>query len=327
MILSMVMLVILLAGVYSAYKQFSGLDPLKLDPQSVISNVVLPKLPPKLTEIFSSVKIPQLITKKDTNILGEQSNTQATQSPGENVNKNPLFKFLLIADSHNDNAGLDAAITQAKLQFSDLEFIIGLGDYTEVGTIEELKKAKTVFDNSSLRYFLIPGDHDLWDCRNRQLEPTACFRQVFGPDYQTFSFENIKFILLNNSDNYKGFDDDQLKWLAQELEKSNQEGIKKTFVFMHEPLYHPSADRIMGKVEKSLKPQALSLIFQLKEAGASQIFAGDIHFFSQYTEPKSGIMMFTVGAVTLERNPQVPRFGIVTVFDDGTAGLEDVEIR
>ena len=83
----------------------------------------------------------------------------------------------------------------------------------------------------------------------------------------------------------------------------------------------------MGWVEKSLKSQAWGLIFQLKEAGVAKIFSGDIHYFSQYEEPQTKTPMVTVGAVTIERNPQVPRFAVVSVSEDGLTKAEDVEIK
>jgi len=110
----------------------------------------------------------------------------------------------MVADSHNDNVDLQKAINQAKQLHSDLAFIIGLGDYTDVGTIDELKSAKNKFDLASLRYFLVPGDHDLWDARNRSLPAISNFKEVFGPNFQSFTFNNFSFLLLDNSDDYKG---------------------------------------------------------------------------------------------------------------------------
>ncbi len=208
----------------------------------------------------------------------------------------------------------------------DLKFIIGLGDYSDVGTVDELKNAKKVFDSASLRYFVIPGDHDLWDCRNRSLLPVACFTQVFGPPYQIFTFDNFSFLLLDNSDNYAGFGDKQLKWITDELEKVKQTKPKGIFVFTHTPLYHPSSDHVMGWVENSLKAQAGGVLFQLKDASVSKIFAGDIHYFSEYSEPKTNLPMVTIGAVTSDRNPQAPRFAVVSVFEDGSTKVEDVII-
>lgn len=315
MILSLVMFTVLLLGAYTAYKHFSGLDPLKIDPQAIFNNG---------QQVLSSLNISYGIEKK---ILGRQSGRPVLSEAAKSANSNLALRFLLVADSHNDNTNLGKAISQSRHKYPDLKFIIGLGDYTEVGTIEELKNAKKEFDTSTLRYFLIPGDHDLWDCRNRSLPPTACFSQVFGPPYQSFEFGNFKFLLLDNSDNYTGFDSKQTAWIATELEKSQTSKTKGLFVFMHEPLYHPSSDHVMGWVEKSLKSQATGLIFQLKDAGVIKVFAGDIHFFSEYSEPKTSIPMVTIGAVTIDRNPQAPRFAVVSAFDDGSTKVEDIEIK
>lgn len=317
LILSLIMFAVLLGGTYSAYKHFSGLDPLKLDPQSVLNNVLALVTTKELSDILG--KPIQLGQEQKIIPISkeEKADTPATDL---------AFRFLLLADTHSDNANLAKALEQAKVNYSDLEFIIGLGDYTEVGTTDELKNAKKELDNSGLRYFLIPGDHDLWDCRNRSLLPDECFGQVFGPTYQSFVFENFFFLLLDNSDNYKGFDSEQSKWITGELDKT-KEGVKGTFVFLHEPLYHPSSEHVMGWVEKDLKSQAGGLMFQLKDAGVLKVFTGDIHYFSQYLEPKTGLSMVTIGAVTIERNPQAPRFAVVSVFEDGSTKVEDVEIK
>lgn len=303
------MFTFLLGGVYSAYKHFSGLDPLKLDPQALLREVTGVKPPQQLIAILP------------------KTNLQNLTQPSIITNSKPVFKFMLVADSHNDNTNLKKSIAQVKQAYTDISFIIGLGDYSDVGTIEELKNAKVELDLSSLRYFLIPGDHDLWDCRNRSLPPNCNFREVFGPSYQSFTFNDFRLILSNNSDNYLGIDEQQLKWLSDQLEQAKNDQVKAIYVFLHEPLYHPSSDHVMGRVTSQLKTQAKSLIYQLKAAGVKKVFAGDIHYFSEYEEPETKLMMVTVGAAVTERNPQASRFAVVSVFEDGNAKVEDVEIK
>lgn len=300
LILSVTMFIVLLGGVYAAYKHFSGLDPLKFDPQAILKKVLAEQ---------------QLLVVKE-------SLTKSTPVASSKY----VFRFLLVADSHSDNVNLKKAITQAKQQYPDVVFIIGLGDYTDVGTLEELNNAKIELDSSGLRYFLIPGDHDLWDARDKQTEPTANFKTVFGPTYQSFTYQKYQFLLLYNSDNYTGMGDEQLKWLTQELQKAKDESLV-SLVFVHEPLYHPSSDHFMGRVEQSLKQQAKTLIRQLKDFGVKKVFAGDTHYFSEYEEPETKLSMVTVGAVAADRNPQVPRFSVVYVFENGLTKIEDVEIR
>lgn len=329
LILSIVIFTLLLGGVYSAYKHFSGFDPLKLDPKAILNQALEGRIPKQALGLLSSFKLTAGISQKiSQKVIPESEQVLGQNGMSQNVPASKLlFKFLLVADSHNDISHLKKALNQAKQSFPDIQFIVGLGDYTEVGTLDELKSAKKEFDTSGLRYFLLPGDHDLWDSRDKGLSPDANFRQVFGPVYQSFSFSNFKFMLLYNSDNYVGMGDDQLKWVLSELDKAKAESLKGIFVFVHEPLYHPSSDHIVGRVEKNLKHEASNLVHTLAEAKVKKIFAGDIHFFSQYTEPESKLEMVTIGAITIDRNPQSPRFGIVSVFDNGTSTVEDVEIR
>lgn len=307
MILSLTMFALLLGGIYSAYKHFSGLDPLKLDPKALLTNLIKAKNPEQVLGILSSFKV-----------------SPPTAEP--QTSDKSVFKFLILSDSHSDNENLRKAITLAKQRYPDIQFIIGLGDYTEVGTLDELRSAKVELDLSGLRYFLLVGDHDLWDARDKQTDPVINFKQVFGLTYQAFTFNNFKFILLYNSDNYIGIDSEQMKWLEGELEKAKQEK-SEILVFVHEPLYHPSSDHVMGRVEKDLKQQAERIIFKFKDYSVKKIFAGDIHYFSEYNEPKTNLAMATIGAVTIERNPQAPRFAIVWVFDDGSIKVEDIEIK
>lgn len=314
LILSLVMFGLLLAGVYSAYKHFSGLDPLNLNPH-VVRDLLKSQTPQQLLTAISSIKL-------GPKILGEENLTKTTNTTSQGG-----FKFLLIADSHDDNANLAKAISQAKQTNPDLSFIIGLGDYTNVGTLDELKGVKIELDRAFLRYFLIAGDHDLWDSRDKIQDADANYKSVFGPLYQSFTYNNFKFLLLDNSDNYKGINESQKKWITDQLEKAKSEQTRGIFVFIHEPLYHPSSDHYMGKTESSLKQQAQAMILQLKSAQVKKVFSGDIHYFSQYEEPITKLSMTTVGAIATERNPQAPRYAIVTVYEDGSSRVDDVEIK
>lgn len=328
LILSLIMFSLLLGGAYSAYKHFSGLDPLKLDPQNLALNLLRSKTPQDLITTLSSIKLTQGIAKQiNQKVLGDSVKIPADSIQTTKSAPKTILRFLMVADSHNDNKNLAKALNQAKEKYPDIKFVLGLGDYTEVGTVGELTNAKSEFDLSGLRYFLTPGDHDLWDARNKNLSPPSNFNKVFGPNFQSFSEAGFNFIILDNSDNYLGFSDAQLKWLDDTLEKAKQEASLGIFVFLHEPLYHPSSDHSMGKTDPNLKKQAKNLIFTLKSAGVKEVIAGDIHYFSYYEEPEIHMAMVTVGAVTSDRNVQSPRYAVGTIFDNGSLSVEDIEIR
>lgn len=328
--LSLTIFSVLLFGVYSAYKNFSGIDPLKVEPKTLLATFLSSDEAIKVVDKVLGFKIPgidkgsiPLVDKNQT--IPADIKKEVTQSSADT--KVADFSFMLVADSHNDNDYLRRAISQANRSNKKIEFIIGLGDYTDVGTVGEMQRAKKEFDEGGLRYFLVPGDHDLWDSRNRQALPTQNFQQVFGPTFQSFDFKGFKFILVDNSDNYLGLGQAQMDWLTTLLRQSKESNSSKTFVFLQEPLYHPSSDHVMGKVEDKLKVQASDLKKMFKESGVMEVFAGDLHYFTRYQDPDTGLKMTTVGALTSQRNTQAPRFAIVTVYTDVSYDIEDVEVR
>lgn len=322
--LSLSIFAVLIFGIYTAFKQFSGLDLVKLDFKKdlpAIVGTILSELPIQLPASLESLKSPKNnVVGIDT--VGQDQSTN-DQSP-KSIKKAPLsFKFLLVADSHNDNENLKKALTG-----SGAQFVIGLGDYTEVGTVAELQSAKKVFDAASLRYFVTSGDHDLWDSRDKGYVPLFDFAQVFGPPYQSFSYKNARFLIIYNSDNYLGVGESQMSWLKEELARIKKEpDTKLVLAFLHEPLYHPSSIRGMGKAEPKLLIQAKDLTKLLRDNGVKEIFAGDIHYFTRYTEPETGMPMTTVGALTGLRNAQNPRYVVVSVYEDGNYDVEDVEVK
>lgn len=335
LLLSVVIFALLLGGAYSAFQSFSGINPAKVDPKSLILNLLTnypeaQALVNKLLPDQFKVQAEKVAQESGDNVLG-QINIQPNSAPTpavtaeQNSIKHPLFTFALVADSHNENGYLKKALDQAKSR--SIKFIIGLGDYTEVGTVNELAAAKKEFDETGVRYFLTAGDHDLWESRNKSQPAHANFYQVFGNPYQSFSVDNVHFLIIYNADNYDGLSSKQWSWLQGELGQIKNEPHSLSLAFLHEPLYHPSSDHVMGRVTPGLKDQAKRLTAMLAGAGVKGVFAGDIHFFTQYSEPESGVPMTTLGAVASQRNVQLPRYGIVTVFDDYSYSVEDVEIK
>lgn len=329
-ILSLIIFALLMGGLYSAFQGFSGVDPLKTDPKSIltvlISTATSSKDPKEIFTRLSNLDFKGLLAVKDQSFIpADKSVSSATDTTGKTLD----YSFLLIADSHNENNYLQKALRQAQDKLgNNLKFVIGLGDYTEVGTISELNMAKKELDTAGLRYFLIPGDHDLWDGRDKQNNALVNFTQVFGKNYQSFVYQNTKFILIDNADNYKGVSDEQFGWISNELTKAKlQDNAKLIFALLHKPLSHPSSSHIMGSENEALYKQAKSLIMILKEGEVNEVFAGDIHFYTRYNEPVTKLPMTTIGAVASAKNTQAPRYTIVNVFTDSTYSVEDVEIK
>ncbi len=249
---------------------------------------------------------------------------QGSQGEGGKDSTNPkkeLSRFALVTDSENENDLLERSLSQAK--GAGVNFVIGLGDWSSVGTIEELEATKRVFDKSGLTYYLTSGDHDLWDSRNRGEEATANFRQVFGEPTQIINEEGIQFIILDNSDIYKGISENQWSIVNGQLLNAS----KLTFVFAHKTPFHPQSAHVMGENNAEVAKQAAELLKVLENQNVDGFFSGDLHFFAQFNSPSQAVKITTVGAVNSSRNFQGPRFAVVSVFDDYSWEVEDVEIR
>jgi predicted phosphodiesterase len=322
LILSLIMMSVLGLGVYSAAKAFSGIDPLKISPKLAGENLLVQLLSFSPETIFKSSDSTSVTSPASTNSEGETlGEDKSTPKPKKEL----AFKFAVVTDSHNDNQDLKKALSQAKE--AGAKFAVGLGDYSDVGTLEELKAAKATFDASGLPFYLIPGDHDLWDSRNKGLPPTRNFSSVFGPSYQSFSYQQYRFIMIDNSDNYLGLSNAQLQWITDELGRVKSEQTKGVYAFTSTPLYHPSSDHVMGKVEPKLKAQAENIISQLKAGGVAEVFSGDTHFYASFLEPKNSLHMTVSGAVTATRNLQVSRFLLIDQFSDGSYNIQDLEVK
>ncbi|KKR50732.1 MAG: hypothetical protein UT84_C0007G0003 [Candidatus Curtissbacteria bacterium GW2011_GWA1_40_16] len=256
---------------------------------------------------------------KHTNVFEPAGGIDRVQ--GEKTSKTPILRFAMVADSENDNDLLAKALDQAK--GSGVNFVIGLGDWSSVGTASELTSARQVFDKSGLTYYLTSGDHDLWDSRNRGEEALTNYKQVFGEPTRQVDTNGVQFVIVDNSDIYKGISTDDWQLLTDALTKQ----VKLRFVFAHKTPYHPQSSHIMGEDSPQVADQAQGFLALLEKSKVAGFFSGDLHFFAQYKSPGGNVKITTVGAINADRNSQGPRFSTVTVYNDYSWDVSDVEIR
>ena len=70
------------------------------------------------------------------------------------------FKIALLSDSHNNDENLKKALEIAKE--NEVKAVLFLGDFTDLGIVDNLKKAKNIMDESNIEYYALPGDRDLY---------------------------------------------------------------------------------------------------------------------------------------------------------------------
>lgn len=206
------------------------------------------------------------------------------------------LKFAVMSDIHLDKENFIKALRKAKTD--GMEFVVITGDLTSLGKKDELISMKAVLDQEALPYYAIPGNHDLWA---DNFKPTY-FQQVFGPDYQSFKKDGVKFILLNNG-SYFGLGEKQRIWLEEEVKECPQ---IICLVFSHMPFNHPISLHVMGEDNPVGTQEAKEIVKLLVANKVKEAFAGHLHYYSTYE--LDGLKTTVTGAITSYRNLQSSKF-------------------
>ncbi len=220
----------------------------------------------------------------------------------------------IFADSHNDSSNLKASLILAQNQ--EVDAIIHTGDVTDLGLIADLEAAKQELDLSSVPYYVIPGDRDLWETTGPEN-----FIKVFGDNKHAFKLGDVKFVVFDNSRNFSRVPESDFTWFKSEVTDAD-------FVILSQPLYHPS-NKVMGNSDGenilTVREQADAMLELVRSSNVKAVIAGDHHLSSENIDPqKESLMHYVVGAVTKTINDkpqsllQTSRFSILRVRADGS---------
>ncbi|MBK8495394.1 MAG: PQQ-binding-like beta-propeller repeat protein [Chitinophagaceae bacterium] len=105
------------------------------------------------------------------------------------------FRFAFLSDTHigspDGKAEEDLRRTVQDINNSkNIDFVVITGDITELGTNEELPRAKKLFDSLNVKYYIIPGNHDVGWSETGGM----CFISTFGNDRFVFDHRGVRFI-------------------------------------------------------------------------------------------------------------------------------------
>lgn len=105
------------------------------------------------------------------------------------------FRFAFISDTHigspDGHAEEDLRRTVADINaMNDIAFVVITGDITELGTNVQIKLAKQILDSLTVKYYIIPGNHDTGWSESGGLS----FTRTFGDDKFLFDYAGIHFI-------------------------------------------------------------------------------------------------------------------------------------
>lgn len=121
-----------------------------------------------------------------------------------------LFRFAVIADTHAYYEQLDDFVNHLNRR-SDLAFVLIAGDLTDYGMLQEYQWSVDILQRLTIPWLTTIGNHDALNNGKEN------YRAFFGPFDYTFTFNQVKFVVLNSAswefDHYVP----NLDWLTSEL--------------------------------------------------------------------------------------------------------------
>ena len=272
----------------------------------------------------------------NTNISAvSTSRSSSENTPSDDSKSNLMLEVAVIADVHGDLASLNRSINIIKER--NINKVIVIGDLTNYGEISSLNEVKTVLDESGLKYYVLPGDHDL-----AASVGVDNFVQVFGKNDYVVDMEGCKFLFLDNSANFTPLLPSTVTWFSTEVKNTD-------FVLLSQPLYTegmnlPFKKMFMGSTtedpsnelienQQRVKAQRDVLLNSIQNAPVLAVLSGDHHKSNTLSDNVSKVLKHhTLGSIAQELNGlpqsilQTPRFSILNVYEDKSFDVEDVLI-
>lgn len=195
------------------------------------------------------------------------------------------IRFAVVGDVHYSYDELDYAVDRLNAM-EGIEFVVQVGDFTDVGTVQEYRLAKDRFDALRVPYLVVLGNHDMLG-RGDEI-----FDRMFGMRDGTFDYRGARFLMVDTNSREYGFGGGvpRLESLADALHSQESAAsapalASPTFLFSHVP---PTS----SDFDPDLVPQFVTL---LQQGGVTGAFYGHEHSFREGYE--GGVPWWIVDAV------------------------------
>lgn len=197
-------------------------------------------------------------------------------------------------------------------QETQLAFVLGAGDLTRRGTVDELERFQRELKALNLPYYTTLGNHELGD------SPPP-YQDYFGRGNFSFVFRAVRFTLVDSAS--ATLDPRVYDWLDGWL----QQGLNDIHVVaMHIPPLDPTGVRNGAFASRS---EATKLLGRLARGRVDATFYGHIHSFYQFENAGIPAYISGGGGAIPERFDNLGRhFLDVTIDANGVAGVRVVRV-
>ena len=229
---------------------------------------------------------------------------QPDANPWSNLDINSdedQFQFIIVTDRTGGHRPGIFEEAVEKINLLQPEFVMSVGDLIEGYTKDtailnaEWNEFTGFINDLEMPFFYVPGNHDL---TNEVMGKVYLKR--FGRDYYHFVYKDVLFLCLNSEDQYRGagrgsISQPQYEFIEKTL--AENEDVRYTFVFLHQPLWIQEDPIYWHQVETLL------------ERRAHTVFAGHYHHYVK-REMNNGkyVMLATTGGSSRLRGKDFGEF-------------------
>jgi len=223
--------------------------------------------------------------------------------------ENGHFRFALLSDVQEAIDRIQDVYRLINEQ-PELDFLLGAGDLTDEGEVEELARFQRELGTLDVLYYTTLGNHEL-------AERPPAYQDWFGRANFQFVHRGVYFTLLDSAS--ATIDPLAEDWLDGWL--TNGRGSVHV-VAMHIPPFDPVGTRNASFASRA---EAAALVAKLAEAGVDLTLYGHIHAY--YSFQNAGIPAFISGGggATPERADDIGRHFMVFEID-ATRGILNSEV-
>jgi predicted phosphodiesterase len=214
---------------------------------------------------------------------GKSSSGSTPEARSSRPASNQKFKFIVCGDPQNNYEVFGKVLDAAR----SVDFLIVAGDETGSGTPTEFQNFVNVMKNSGIKYYCVPGNHDVATSPVDQ-----AYKTYLGPPFQSFDYMNSHFVLIDNSSQNLGFYPAERQWVRDDLKAARKKGYEHTFAVCHVPPGYPYSGDIDAAHVRSINTNR-QLAPILSAGGVEELFCG--HFHSYLQEKEDGLLITITG--------------------------------
>jgi predicted phosphodiesterase len=241
-----------------------------------------------LLGLFVSNDLNERLKEKDTfNYLDESE---------INISFPDEFSFILVTDTHVENGDI-TDLEKIKDEITgDVKFIANLGDITQNGEEQDVKKVMDFYRSLSVPCYPVIGNHDIY------FGNWPVWKKHIGSTRYRINGGSVTIFVLDSANAFIG--KDQLDWLEKELKTA--EGT--VFVFTHSDLFVQDKIKIQQLYDLDERARIMSML----RGKCSIVFMGHSH---ERVIKKFGGIEF----ISIEDYKSTQTYCLVTVTNAGVS--------